>query len=172
MTASYTYSDAAPTYANAYLWPHLKRIATTRTWTDNRAFDLGCGNGATCHMLSPLGFTVTGVDVSASGVAQANATYPGVACEVASAYDPSAERYGRFPLVVSLEVIEHCMEPRSFARTFYDLIEPGGLGFLSTPYHGYLNGAGAVACPFHGSHHQQAVSSQLNWHTCKCVATS
>jgi 2-polyprenyl-6-hydroxyphenyl methylase/3-demethylubiquinone-9 3-methyltransferase len=41
-------------------------------------------------------------------------------------------------LVVSLEVIEHCFDPRRFARTFYNLIATGGVGILSTPYHGYL----------------------------------
>jgi 2-polyprenyl-3-methyl-5-hydroxy-6-metoxy-1,4-benzoquinol methylase len=41
-------------------------------------------------------------------------------------------------LVVSLEVVEHCYDPRAFARTFVSLIEPGGIGFLTTPYHGYL----------------------------------
>jgi 2-polyprenyl-3-methyl-5-hydroxy-6-metoxy-1,4-benzoquinol methylase len=40
-------------------------------------------------------------------------------------------------VVVSLEVIEHCFHPRRFAKTFYDLIAPGGIGILSTPYHGY-----------------------------------
>lgn len=40
--------------------------------------------------------------------------------------------------LVSLEVIEHCFDPRAFARAFYNLIEPGGVGFLSTPYHGYI----------------------------------
>lgn len=43
-----------------------------------------------------------------------------------------------YPLVVSLEVIEHCIDPHAFAKTFINLIAPGGIGFLSTPYHGYL----------------------------------
>ena len=84
------------------------------------------------------GFDVTGVDTSVSGIRHAKANFPNIRCEVGSAYDDLATRYGIFDLVVSLEVIEHCMEPRAFMRTFLSLISPGGVGLLSTPYHGYL----------------------------------
>jgi 2-polyprenyl-6-hydroxyphenyl methylase/3-demethylubiquinone-9 3-methyltransferase len=57
--------------------------------------------------------------------------------ERGSAYDALAESYGTFPLVVSLEVIEHCFYPRKFAAAFFDLIERRGIGIVSTPYHGY-----------------------------------
>ena len=46
--------------------------------------------------------------------------------------------YGKFPLVVSLEVVEHLYAPRILAQTMYDILEPSGLGILSTPYHGYF----------------------------------
>lgn len=135
---SYRYHDAKPTYANAYLWPALEREIQRNSWARKRAFDLGCGNGATCDMLSKHGFDVTGVDTSSSGIERAKNAFPHVRFEIGSAYDDLASRYGMFDLVVSLEVIEHCMEPRVFARAFLDLIAPGGIGFLSTPYHGYL----------------------------------
>lgn len=35
-------------------------------------------------------------------------------------------------------MIEHCFYPRKFVQTFYDLMEEGGLGIISTPYHGYM----------------------------------
>jgi 2-polyprenyl-6-hydroxyphenyl methylase/3-demethylubiquinone-9 3-methyltransferase len=38
---------------------------------------------------------------------------------------------------VSLEVVEHLFDPPSFAKTLFDLVEPGGLAIVSTPYHGY-----------------------------------
>jgi 2-polyprenyl-3-methyl-5-hydroxy-6-metoxy-1,4-benzoquinol methylase len=133
---NFKYSDAAPTWANAYLWPVLKSAVSGLSSPDRRAFDLGCGNGATCKMLSSLGFDVVGIDTSESGIAQAKAN--GVKAFLGSAYDDLAATYGTFPLVVSLEVIEHCMNPRAFIKTFLSLIAPDGIGFLSTPYHGYL----------------------------------
>ena len=73
-----------------------------------------------------------------TGIALAQRTYPNVRTYVGSAYDNLATKYGKFSLVVSLEVIEHCIDPLAFARTFFSLIAPGGVGFLSTPYHGYI----------------------------------
>src|SRR5262249_43296816 len=102
----YHYGDAEPTWANTYLWPVLKTEVAKRNWTEKRAFDLGCGNGATCHMLHELGFEMTGVDVSREGIEQARRAYPHVRADVGSCYDDLAARYGTFPLVVSLEVIE------------------------------------------------------------------
>ena len=34
--------------------------------------------------------------------------------------------------------MEHLYDPRTFAKTVFDLINPGGSLVLSTPYHGYL----------------------------------
>lgn len=138
LSVDYCYGNADLTWSNHYLWPVLRCIVETRDWSDRRAFEIGCGNGAIANLLSTLGFAVTGIDPSESGIAVARKAYPHLHVAVGDAYDDLAGRYGTFPLVVSLEVIEHCFYPRRFARTFYDLIEPGGVGVLSTPYHGYL----------------------------------
>jgi 2-polyprenyl-3-methyl-5-hydroxy-6-metoxy-1,4-benzoquinol methylase len=141
----YQYKDAEATWANAYLWPALRNVVEKHVWPQRRAFDLGCGNGATCNMLSILGFDVTGVDTSETGIANGRKAYPHVKISVGSAYDDLAAQYGTFPLVVSLEVIEHCMDPHAFAKAFLSLIAPGGIGFLSTPYHGYLKNLALAA---------------------------
>jgi len=134
----YGYHDSKPTHANAYLWPVLKLEISRRRWTSKRAFDLGCGNGATCNMLSELGFATTGTDISTSGIEHARSTFPHVKCDIGSAYDDLASLYGTFGLVVSLEVVEHCLEPRAFSKTFMSSIASGGIGVASIPSHGYL----------------------------------
>jgi 2-polyprenyl-6-hydroxyphenyl methylase/3-demethylubiquinone-9 3-methyltransferase len=136
--SAFEYSHAELTWSNHYLWPVLRRIVEARDWPERRAFEIGCGNGAIANLLSTLGFAVTGIDPSESGIAVARAAYPHLRVAVGDAYDDLAGQYGTFPLVVSLEVIEHCFYPRRLARTFHDLIERGGVGVLSTPYHGYL----------------------------------
>jgi 2-polyprenyl-6-hydroxyphenyl methylase/3-demethylubiquinone-9 3-methyltransferase len=40
-------------------------------------------------------------------------------------------------VVISLEVVEHVYAPRHYARTLFDLVEPGGAAIISTPYDGY-----------------------------------
>ncbi len=113
----------------------VKRAQSGRA---KRALDLGCGNGATAGMLSDLGFEVTGIDASESGIAHAKASHPRCQFEVASVYDDLPARYGKFSLVVSLEVVEHLYDPRKLARAAFDLLVPGGTAIVSTPYHGYL----------------------------------
>jgi 2-polyprenyl-3-methyl-5-hydroxy-6-metoxy-1,4-benzoquinol methylase len=134
----YGFTKAGPGCSDEYLWPILERILALQHFPDRRAFDLGCGTGATSNMLSELGFEVIGVDPSASGLAIAKQSFSHVRFERGSAYDDLAARYGTFPLVVSLEVIEHCLYPRRVAQSIFDLLTPGGLGIISTPYHGYL----------------------------------
>ena len=45
--------------------------------------------------------------------------------------------YGQFPVVISLEVVEHVFSPRQYAATLYSLVAEGGTAIISTPYHGY-----------------------------------
>ena len=89
-------------------------------------------------MLGSLGFKVTAVDPSISGITIAKASHLNAAFETASTHDDLAARFGTFPLLVSLEVVEHCYAPREFAKSVFNLLEPGGKAFISTPYHGYL----------------------------------
>ena len=135
---AFRYGNAAPSCATEYIWPVLQKIVAREAFPDKRAFDLGCGNGAIASLLAARGFRVTGVDISQSGVALARQNIPQGKFDVGDAYDDLAAKYGRFPLVVSFEVVEHCFYPRKFAKTIYDLVAPGGVGVLSTPYHGYL----------------------------------
>jgi 2-polyprenyl-3-methyl-5-hydroxy-6-metoxy-1,4-benzoquinol methylase len=132
------YANGNPGSHTHYVWPALRSAIAEREWRDRRAFDLGCGGGSASRLLSDMGFAVTGVDVDANAVAVAAQAHPCATFAVGSGYDDLAARYGRFPLVISLDVIEHCFDPLAFARTFISLIAPGGVGMLSTPYHGYL----------------------------------
>ena len=45
---------------------------------------------------------------------------------------------GPVDVVLSTEVIEHVYDPRGFLRNCYELLQPGGIIVLTTPYHGYL----------------------------------
>ena len=133
----YGYSDSAIGFAHAYLWQPLRSILIREAPPPRRLFEIGCGNGATAHMLAQLGYDVSGIDASESGIRAANKAYPELRLEVGSAYDDLAARHGTFDVVVSLEVIEHLYAPRLFARVICDLMRPGALGVLSAPYHGY-----------------------------------
>jgi len=134
----YRYDSAAPTWASDYLWPPVLTEIRLALPSRGRIFEVGCGNGAAAQMLAREGYDVTGIDPSESGIEIANASASTARLAVGNAYDDLAGQYGQYPLVLSLEVVEHCFFPRKYASTVFDLVEPGGTAIISTPYHGYL----------------------------------
>jgi 2-polyprenyl-6-hydroxyphenyl methylase/3-demethylubiquinone-9 3-methyltransferase len=136
----YEYTIANPSHTDAYLVPVVLSELGRVPWAagqPRRVIDVGCGTGATAALLAAERYAVTGVEPSASGVAIAARAFPQVVVHHGSCYDDLAGKYGRFPVVVSLEVVEHVFFPRKFAKCVFDLLEPGGMAILSTPYHGY-----------------------------------
>ncbi len=69
-----------------------------------------------CHsakrLLKEKEYSVVGVDPSSDGIALAKEIDPETRLSVGSAYDPLSERFGQFPALVSLEVVEHVYYPR------------------------------------------------------------
>jgi 2-polyprenyl-3-methyl-5-hydroxy-6-metoxy-1,4-benzoquinol methylase len=126
--------DERDSYASAYLLPIVTKLVRQRAGA--RIFELGCGNGTVAAHFQGMGYKVTAVDTSQSGIAIARSKCD-ARFEVADAYDDLAIRFGRFPLVLSLEVVEHCFYPRKFAKAVFDLLTPNGTAIISTPFHGY-----------------------------------
>lgn len=142
--SGYRWDDAELTCAHGYLLPtvirelaHLRRALAGPTGDQNQVFDLGCGNGSVANELTKRGWLVTGVDPSIEGIAQARARYPDIVLCGGSAYENLSHRFGQYPAVVSLEVVEHVYDPRRYAATLFSLVKPGGVAIVSTPYHGY-----------------------------------
>lgn len=132
----YCYDGASLNDSHACLLPALDRFLDSAR--PARVFEVGCGNGSVANWMASRGIEVSGIDFSESGIAQARRAYPELQLAVGSAYDDLSKVFGQFPVVISLEVIEHLYFPRRFARSVFDLLEPGGTAFISTPFHGYL----------------------------------
>ncbi|NIP46689.1 MAG: methyltransferase domain-containing protein [Gammaproteobacteria bacterium] len=137
VSSEYCYASSEPTWSNHYLWPPVREILLSHLKPDATIMDLGCGSGATAAMLVEQGYSVTGVDPSATGICIAEKAYPEIRFAERSAYDDLASEFGEFDAVVSLEVVEHCYWPRKFANNVFALLRPGGLAVISTPFHGY-----------------------------------
>ncbi|HYC59655.1 MAG TPA: methyltransferase domain-containing protein [Thermoanaerobaculia bacterium] len=135
----YGYFDDAPAWDDAYLWRPLLRILKDIAPPPRNVLELGCGNGAIARRLAGEGYSVMGIDPSTSGIAIAK-EHEGerLRFDVGSTSDNLGAKYGTFPVVVSLEVIEHCPSAREFMRAYASVLAPGGVGVISTPYHGYL----------------------------------
>lgn len=136
--SGYKYSEATSGCTDEYLQPAILKALADFKIAPCRAFDLGCGNGVVTNWLSEQGFKTCGVDPSPTGIATARRAFPTADLHVGSAYDPLHESFGTFPLVISLEVVEHVYAPRTYARCIRNLLAPNGYALISTPYHGYL----------------------------------
>jgi len=140
MISNYKYTNSELNESHKFLLPTVTDLLNgfgTRL-CEKKFFELGCGNGSVGNFFSDLGWAVTGIDASSDGIKLANAKYPHLNLRAGSVYDELELIYGRFPIILSLEVIEHLYAPRDFCKSAYNLLEEDGVLILSTPYHGYL----------------------------------
>lgn len=145
--AGYLYSGSDLNNSHGYLLPIVLQLLGEQNLSvaEKRVFELGCGNGSVAQAMSDHGWEVTGVDPSKEGIEQARQSRPHLNLHEGSAYDDLATQFGRFPVLVSLEVVEHVYAPRDYAHTVYQLLEPGGVAIISTPYHGYFKNLALAA---------------------------
>ena len=71
--------------------------------------------------------------------------YPHLNLRIGSSYDDLKRQFGTFSYVMSLEVIAHVHDPRSFSRTICELLTDDGYAMISTPYHGYFKNLAIAA---------------------------
>lgn len=138
LEGGYVYEDAQGTNAHESLLPALDRLLQQHAPKGTRILDLGCGNGFVTNWMGKKGYEVVGIDASDQGIAHATKVYPGIEFHHGSVYDPLSEKLGTFPLVVSLEVVEHLYAPRLYMEQIRHLVQPGGTLIISTPYHSYI----------------------------------
>ena len=136
----YRYDDNKLNHSHGFLLPFVlnKLDQLSRQTHDLRIFDLGCGNGSVAGEIANRGWRVTGVDPSLEGILEAKLNSNNINLYQGSAYDDLSMQYGLFPVVLSLEVVEHLYSPRKWASTMFGLLEKNGTAIISTPYHGYI----------------------------------
>lgn len=131
----YGWRDAGASHAHGYIAPTLLRLL--REEGARTVLDLGCGNGALTHAMRASGFEVVGCDSDEEGIELARKG--GGRFERLGVYDDPRELGdNRFDAVVSVEVVEHLLMPAYLPRFAREVLRPGALLIITTPYHGYL----------------------------------
>jgi len=103
-----------------------------------RVLDVGCGRGEFCVFFASLGYSPTGTDISSQAVEFARRQHPGIAFEACPVEALLPSQAGAFDAVFSSEVIEHLFDVGTFLESIHQLLKPGGLLVLTTPYHGLV----------------------------------
>jgi 2-polyprenyl-3-methyl-5-hydroxy-6-metoxy-1,4-benzoquinol methylase len=135
----YEYVSADEAWADGPIAARIIHRLTTAEPRIRRVLDAGCGNGNLSARIAAAGFQVAGFDMSVSGIEHARRAFPELQFEVASAYDDLCAQFdGPFDACVCVEVIEHMYDPRACVDRLYEVLRPGGLLLLTTPYHGYF----------------------------------
>ena len=138
----YNYQGSQAGHHHQYLVPSVLQILADLRQNHSHApalLDLGCGNGSFSNVLANQGFAVTGIEESASGIAQAQQAYPNCQFRQGSIYELNLPDLDHsFDVVLSAEVIEHLFYPKELLRVAKQYLRPGGTLIITTPYHGYL----------------------------------
>jgi SAM-dependent methyltransferase len=100
---------------------------------DDRALDLGCGDGRFTAALAGAGARVVGVEVAQAAVERARAREPDLDLRLAPIDGPLPLDDGSFDLVWASEVIEHIADTARWLSEVRRVLAPGGRLLLTTP---------------------------------------
>lgn len=116
------------------LW-HREVLKLLETFNkEQRLLEVGCGNGRLLVAIVELGFDAVGIDVSSEAIARCHEKGLRAECVDVGEGIPYDEQ---FDICVSVEVIEHILDPYHFLAQINKSLKPGGLAILTTPNFGY-----------------------------------
>jgi len=138
---------AAPPAADPLRAPRLALLLPQLAPTD-RVLDVGCGDGRATRVLAGRCRQVVGVDISRGALRAARAESPDGRWLCASLESELPFADSSFDVLYCCEVIEHLLDVPGALGAMHRVLRPGGLLFLSTPYHGLLKNLAIVLVDF------------------------
>jgi len=103
---------------------------------DKAVLDVGCGGGILTESLAEQGAHVTGIDMSASTIAAAEAHRQAaklpIDYQTISVADMAVQHAHEFDIITCLEMLEHVPDPAAIIKECVNLVKPGGHLFFST----------------------------------------
>ena len=135
----YQYKAITEGFTIQRFWHHEKiNVINARCiFTEkDRVLDVGCGSGVICDYLAPKVKTVIGADGNESAIEFARQQYTHENLEFKLGlveelnFEPET-----FSWIINMEVLEHLYleQGKALLNKFYELLQPGGSIFLTTP---------------------------------------
>lgn len=95
----------------------------------NEVLELGCGTGVLARRLSDFGNAVTGLDLSATAIAQLPPTIKGIVATLPDIPLPDHS----FDVVVATETLEHIEDDHACIKKAVQVLRPGGRVYVAVP---------------------------------------
>ena len=124
-----------------------EELAKLPTGPELRVLDAGCGSGRLLDELRDYGH-VTGLDLNPDSVEIARSRGHEDVVQGPVEQLPWPVEAASFDAVVSFEVIEHLLRPRTLFEGARTALRPGGGLAVSTPYHGLAKAVAIAALRF------------------------
>jgi len=110
--------------------------------------EIGCGDGFFSSQLANRDCNVTGIDLSAEGIAKAKRRVPSGVFREHDLANPLPFADASFDAIWCSEVLEHLFAPLSVLEEAFRVLRPGGRMLITVPYHGLLKNLGIALFAF------------------------
>lgn len=135
--ARLTAADLQQRYSSENQARQRALLETLRRGTrGGRLLDVGCGEGQILRTAAKEGWDAVGIDLSESAIRLCKEL--GLPASRTDFFDASLDGQ-RFDAIVMSELLEHVPQPARFLRRAEELLEPGGILYLTTPNFGSLS---------------------------------
>jgi 2-polyprenyl-6-hydroxyphenyl methylase/3-demethylubiquinone-9 3-methyltransferase len=117
------------------IWELAQKLQGVQPLKGFRLLDVGCGGGLLSEPLARLGASVTGIDEAQDliTVARAHAATQNLAIEYRQdSVENLISTTEKFDTVISMEVVEHVVNPAAFVNACANLVAPQGKLIMAT----------------------------------------
>jgi len=114
---------------------------------NGKILDVGCGKAWVAELCCPKKLDVVSMDISLTNVEKAIAKYPfeNHSAVVADAFNLPFKA-NSFDYIIASEIIEHVVSPAKFVKNLMNVLKPGGVLLITTPYKEKLEHSLCVHC--------------------------
>ncbi|WP_353048301.1 class I SAM-dependent methyltransferase [Planococcus sp. ISL-110] len=139
---------------NGLLLEHIARYQFAIDYAGGRILDIACGAGYGSQLIAKAKHKelteVIAVDSEMEAIKYAKHRYyhPKVTFLQENALNPLlSQKLGTFDAIISFETLEHLEDEQQFMDSLYEMLKPGGMLILSTPFG--LGRGKPCGSPFH-----------------------